>query len=183
MLNEFNETLGQYNKKWRILIDTRNDKRFFESLKPTALGWKVADRAEYDKLCDALHDQTDKIIETWMNERWIAKLHLRDIKLEGGIEIIKVMQRRPDSDDALGLDHLDFYSPQVAQAETIFKQEPNLKWSWESNDIIQGYDWISLWFDGAEAKLKSDTVLDAIIAELKDMNAKIISTDKTNGSA
>lgn len=103
----------------------------------------------------------------------MAKLHLKDAKLANGAELVKVLQRRPGSTDAVGLDHVDFFSPEVAGAEPILKQETDLKWTWESNDVIAGYDWISVWFDGTEAKLKSDTVLDIIQAELKELNAKL----------
>ena len=137
------------------------------------MGWKTEDRAEYDRLVAELHDQADLVVETWMNGRWVAKLHLRDAKLVNGAEIIKIMQRRPGSTDAVGLDHVDFYSPEVTSAEPLLKQEANLKWTWESNDVIEGYDWISIWFAGTEAKLKSDTVLDIVQAELKALNEKI----------
>src|SRR5580704_10528113 len=103
MFDEFNRAVENYDNKWKKLVNERVDKKFFQSLKPTAIGWKVADRAEYNKLCTELHDQTDMIVEKWMNGRWIAKLHLRDTKLSSGIEIVKVMERRPGSTDTVGL--------------------------------------------------------------------------------
>ncbi|MEJ0072929.1 MAG: hypothetical protein WDN27_02470 [Candidatus Saccharibacteria bacterium] len=39
--------------------------------------------------------------------------------------------------------------------------------------MIDGYDWISIWFEGAEAKLKSDTVLDIVSAELTELSKEI----------
>jgi hypothetical protein len=172
MIDELNQAVEIYHTKWHKLVQERKDKTFFEGLRPVAIGWKVADRAEYDHMYAALRDQADRIIETWMNGRWIAKVHLKDA-LDCGIALVKIMERRPGSTDALGLDHLDFYSPAVTKAERILKQEPGLKWSWENNDVIEGYDWISLWFDGTEAKLKAGTVLDIIIAELSGINQKI----------
>lgn len=174
MLDELNVAIREYNVKWQKLVNGRNDKVFFDELKPTAVGWKVADRSTYDKLVRELHDCTDKISETWMNGRWIAKLHLKDTKLEGDIEIIKVMQRRPDSKDALGLDHLDFFTPVFDKAEQVLKSEPGLKWSWESNDIKEGYDWLSIWFDSAEAKVKANTVLDIVADELQELSKQLI---------
>ena len=173
MIDELNKAIEDYTNKWRKLVAGRGDKAFFETLKPTALGWKVADRAEYTKLCAGLHDQTDMIVEKWMNGRWIAKLHLRNTNLNCGIEIIKVMERRPGSTDALGLDHLDFYSPEVSRAEEIIQKELGLKWSWETNDAHSDYKWISLWFDNTEAKLKADTVIDIIKEELEEINEHI----------
>lgn len=175
MIEEFNEAIEVYHKKWHDMVNGRKDKHFFEALKPTSLGWKVQDRGEYDKISAELHDQSDMVIEKWMNGRWIAKFHLRDLELSCGIEIIKLMERRPESTDAVGLDHLDFYSPAVKDGEAILKQEPNLKWSWEYNDVNDDYKWLSLWFDGTEAKLKYDTVLDIIQVELQEINEHITS--------
>lgn len=172
MIEELNAAIETYHAKWNKLVMARKDKVFFEQLKPVAVGWKVADRAEYDRMYAELHDRADKIIETWMNGRWIAKVHLKDA-LDCGITLVKIMERRPGSSDALGLDHLDFYSPAVKDAEGILKQEPDLKWSWENNDVVEGYDWISIWFNGTEAKLKSGTVLDIIVAELNEINQQI----------
>ncbi|MEJ0072928.1 MAG: hypothetical protein WDN27_02465 [Candidatus Saccharibacteria bacterium] len=53
-----------------------------------------------------------------MNGRWIAKVQLKDAALSNGVTIIKIMQRRPGSEDAVGLDHVDFYSPEVESAES-----------------------------------------------------------------
>jgi hypothetical protein len=175
MLDTVNAALGVYGQSWQKLIDGRTNRAFFENLQPTAVGWKTTDRAEYDALVHELHDQADHVIETWMNGRWIAKLHLREGSLANGASIIKIMQRRPGSEDAVGLDHVDFYSPEVNGAEPLLKQEADLNWTWENNDVIEGYDWISVWFEGTEAKLKSDTVLDIIAAELTQLNQKIVS--------
>ena len=172
MIDELDQAVETYHAKWHKLMSGRKDKTFFKQLKPVAVGWKVANRAEYDRIRAELHDHADRIIETWMNDRWIAKVHLKNA-LDCGITLVKIMERRPDSSDALGLDHLDFYSPVVKDAEGILQQEPNLKWSWENNDVIEGYDWISIWFNGTEAKLKADTVLDIIVAELNEINRKI----------
>jgi hypothetical protein len=174
MIEEINQALEAYEQKWQKLISVRHERQFFAHLKPTAVGWKAEDRAEYDRLVADLHDRTDHIIETWMNGRWVAKLHLKDTKLANGAEIVKIMQRRPGSSDAIGLDHVDFYAPDMTHAESVLKSEPNLKWTWESNDIIDSYTWLSIWFDGTEAKLKSDTVLDIIQAELKELNEKLM---------
>ena len=173
MFDEYNQALNDYHDKWKKLCAGRTDLDFFKSLRPVAVGWKVADADEYQKLYVALRDRCDKIVETWMNGRWVAKMHLRDEKLAGGIEIFKLMQRRPGSEDALGLDHVDFYSPAVAGAEEILKQEPDLEWSHESNDVVDDYNWISVWFAGTEAKLKSDTVIDTVVRELQEINSRI----------
>jgi len=173
MIDEVGSGLQGYLKKWQRLVARRSDKAFFEGLKPVAVGWKVGDETEYRKCYAELYGQCDKIVETWMNGRWIAKMHLRDTKLAGDVTIVKLMQRRPGSDDALGLDHVDFYSPAVDHAEEVLQKETDLKWTNENNDAVDNYDWISVWFDGTEAKLKSSTVIDIVIGELKELNATI----------
>jgi hypothetical protein len=173
MIDELNSALEDYFTKWQTLSAARSDKAFFEKLLPTAVGWKVADEAEYQKVYVQLRGQCDRIVETWMNGRWIAKMHLKGRKLNGDIEIIKLMQRRPNSTDALGLDHVDLYSPAVAQADEILAKESDLKWTHESNDVVKNYDWISIWFNYTEAKLKAQTVIDIVITELDDINQKI----------
>jgi hypothetical protein len=174
VLSEYEQAMQAYLAKWHQLIDARADKAQFESLRPTALGWKVADRDEYDRRLAELHESASRIIETWMNGRWIAKVVLRDTVLPGGVTIIKIMQRRPDSTDAVGLDHADFYGSEMTSVEQTLTAEPDLKWSRESNDIIEGYDWLSIWFDGTEAKLKHDTVLGIVAAELQQINEQLL---------
>jgi len=175
MIPELPDALESYNKKWQALIASRTDRAFFSGLKPVSIGWKVDTDEVYTTAYQALRPQCDKIVETWMNSRWIAKMHLKNTSLAGGIQIIKLMQRRPGADDALGLDHLDFYSPAVKDAETILSKEPGLQWTRETNDAIKGYGWISVWFDSTEAKLKANTVLDIVIQELHDINTTITS--------
>lgn len=173
MISNIDKALKAYYKKWDALVQQRDNKDFFKKLKPVAVGWKVADLEQYEKLRADMHDQASRIIETWMNGRWIAKVHLRDSELAGGVRIVKVMQRRPGSKDVLGLDHVDFYGPEVVTAESVLEKESNLEWSRENNDVIEGYDWLSIWFDGTEAKLKAGTVLDIIIEELKQVNRQL----------
>jgi hypothetical protein len=111
MIDELNAALESYNQKWQLVVVGRKDTNFFKKLKPTALGWKTQDKEEYHVLLAELHDRSDMVIEKWMNGRWIAKVHLKDAKLINGVEIVKIMQRRPGSNDAVGLDHVDFYAP------------------------------------------------------------------------
>jgi hypothetical protein len=177
MIDEIQTALTAYEDRWQTFVDGRTDKQFFGQLRMTAVGWKVADREAYDKAVAELHDQASHIVETWMNGRWIAKVLLRDRSFANGVTIIKIMQRRPGSDDALGLDHADFYSPAVSECEPILEAEKDVNWSHESNDIIEGYGWISIWFDNTEAKLKSDTVLDIVMAELQQANKQITAQD------
>jgi hypothetical protein len=174
MLDEINSELKEYFVSWHALLADRADPAFFAILKPVALGWKVADKAEYDRIYRMLHDKCDTIVETWMNGRWIAKMHLKDTALEGGITLIKLMQRRPESTDLIGLDHVDFYTQAPDNGESVISQESNLTWTHESNDVLEDYHWLSIWFDDTEAKLKNATVLNNIIRELEITNQQIL---------
>lgn len=179
VIREIEKALSIYNKKRQTLISNAEDKKFFEALKPTAIGWKVADQAKYQKIYQELRESSDFIVETWMNERWIAKIHLKDRPLSNGVKIIKIMQIRPGSEDPLGLDHIDFYYSKDIDAKAVLTTE-NIKWSQESNDILSGYQWLSVWFEDTEAKLKAGTVLDTIGEQFKQLNKSIIPEPSAN---
>lgn len=173
MFDEVNRSIDEYMGKWQTLVSRRKNKEFFERLRPTAVGWKTADLAEYDRLLKEWRGACDIIFEVWMNDRWVAKLHLKDSKLSGGLEIIKLMQRRPNSTDKLGLDHLDFLDMEQTNTKAVLAEETDLKWSEEKNGICE---WTSLWFDETEAKLRLDTVLDVSMEELRLTSNKIRGT-------
>ena len=174
MLDQINTALQNYFTQWQAVQGARTDETFFAALKPVALGWKTQDRAEYDRIYAELHDDCDHISEVWMNGRWIAKIHLRDQQVEGGIKIIKLMERRPESTDATGLDHVDFYTEATDNGRLVLAAEPNLKWTEETNDVLDDYTWISIWFGETEAKLKHSTVINNVIRELEIINQQII---------
>lgn len=171
MIDELNKAFEDYQTKWNKLVSQRTDKPFFESLKPTAIAWKTEDLADFDRRFAELREHCDQIHLGWINERWLGTLHLRGSELIDGVKLIKLMQRRPGSTDATGLDHIDFYSPEVAQAETVLTGETALKWTSENNGHC---DWISIWFDDTEAKLRTATTIDVCIAELQEVNEKLL---------
>jgi hypothetical protein len=170
MIEELNAAVTDYRVKWEALIETREDRQFFTSLQPTAIAWKTVDRTEYDKIIAELRELSDIVVENWWDGRWIALLHLRNTKLTTGIEIVKLMQRRPNSTDTTGVDHIDFYSPQVANADDILTREKGLNWSHETGGLTQ---WISVWFAGTEAKLRTHTIIDSCTRDLSAINNRI----------
>jgi len=174
MLDKYNQAIQKYFEKWYKLLETRSNKQFFAQLQPTAIGWKVADRTEYNTLLTELHDSSDMIVEKWMNGRWIAKVHLKDTELDHDMQIIKIMERRPGSSDAVGLDHIDFYDPSRVDLTAVLNDEKDIRWSQESNDVMADYEWLSVWFADTEAKLKHYTVLGIIGAELDELERQII---------
>ncbi len=171
MIDELNQALAAYQKKWDELTLGRANAAFFHGLTPTAVAWKTQDLADFDRRFAGLRDQCDQIHLGWMNERWIAVLHLKDAKLGWGIRLIKLMQRRPGSLDATGLDHVDFSSPTVHRADQLLAKAAGLTWTHEENGPCK---WVSVWFDGTEAKLRTDTTLDVCIRELQATNRPIL---------
>lgn len=172
MSDQINRALEEYFGKWQALIDGRQDeqnKEFFERLKPTAVGWKVADFDEYSRLLAKWRGACDTIVEKWINERWVAKLHLKE-PLNGDIELIELIVRRPDSASELGFNGVDFLCMEETNAKAILEEENDLKWSEEKNGISE---WISIRFDGTEAKLRPWTVLDLAQEELRLISNKI----------
>jgi hypothetical protein len=174
MINELNAAINDYQLKWRTLAGTRKDRGFFDGLRPTAVGWKAVDPADFDKRFAFLRALSDQIHLGWVNERWLATFHLREPQLPWGIETIKLMQRRPGSGDATGLDHLDFLVPEGTTAAIIKTSEPDLKVTEEKNG--DHCKWLSLWFGNTEAKLRSDTVFDVCASELLDTKLRSLET-------
>lgn len=170
MIEELNDAITDYNAKWKSLVEMRRDRQFFADLHPTAVAWKTVDRTEYDKIFAELHELADLVTENWWDGRWIAMVHLREIKLTSDIEVVKLMQRRPNSKDATGIDHVDFYHPNVAKADDILIGEPNLNWSHETGGLTK---WTSVWFAGTEAKLRTHTIIDSCIRDLTAANERI----------
>jgi hypothetical protein len=174
MIDRLNQALTDYQFKWERLLAGRAKPAFFASLKQTAVGWKTVDRAEYDQIFAELYDMCDVINSAWVGERWVTTMHLKSTVLTGDIEVVKLMQRRPGSKDAVGLDHVDFYSPEVARAENVLQGESDLRWTHERSGPTT---WISVWFDNTEAKLRMHTVVDSCIRELQQVNVRIKDQD------
>ena len=170
MLDELNAAITTYQAAWHQLIAARKNKAFFEKLQPTAVCFKFASIADIEERLAALREHADHIHWGWINERWLVTVHLRDQQLAEGVQIVKLYQRRPGSTDALGLDHMDFYTPDID--EDILADEPELKWSHESNG--EHCSWISIWFDQTEAKLRTHTTFEVCAQELQAVNDTIV---------
>lgn len=170
MVDELREKVITYLDEWAALAELRHNKAFFESLTPTAIGWKVQDRKELLEQFAELRDQCDQIHFGWVNERWLVTLHLKDLVLPGNITVIKLMERRPGSHDPVGLDHIDFYAGD-AQIAAELKHEDDLRYNEEHNG--DHCSWISVWFEGGEAKLRNDTVFKVCADEMMEYEQNI----------
>lgn len=164
MIDELNRALTTYQLKWKVLVAERKLHEQFQALKPTAVAWKTIDPADFDRRFVQLRMVSDQIHMAWMNERWLATFHLRDQKLQWNLSVIKLMMRRPGSTDTTGLDHVDFLLPDDQLGAKIKAGEQGLKLTEERNG--EYCKWLSIWFDGTEAKLRRDTVLEVGMADL-----------------
>lgn len=171
MIDELNNAIVKYQDKWQIVVDAVHDKPIFENARAHAVGWKTVDLADFDNRFNELRDNSEQIHLVWLNERWIATMILHDIQLSWGIRVVKLMQRRPHSTDAVGLDHVDFFAPDFGDASIMGKLEPELKWTDEANGSCK---WTSLWFNGGEAKMRRESVIDVSIAEMRGANKRIM---------
>ena len=172
MPDEYNTALKTYMQKWQRLAAARSNKAFFEGLQPTAFGWKVSDTAEFDERAQVLRDMSEQAHLGWVNERWLATFYLNE-PLENGVRLVKLMERRPGSTDAVGLDNVDFLLAENVDAKAVLAAEPDLQWTEEMNgDHCQ---WLSVWFDGTEAKLRRDTVLQVCVDEMLDCQGQLLS--------
>jgi hypothetical protein len=173
MIDELNVAIRDYQRKWQTLLRARADVDFFAGLKPISVGWKVADTAASDELFKQLRDLCDQTHSIYKNDRWLTTLHLKNTELEWGVSVINIMQRRPGSEDALGLDNINFYCPSYNHIDEVLAQEPELKWTHESCGPYS--QWVSLWFDGTEAKLRPRSVMDVSLDEFKEMRDAVMS--------
>lgn len=173
MIADINSELAAYRDKWQRLVSSRTNTVFFEQLIPAAVGWKVADLTDFDTAVTTLREYCDLVVHTRLNNRWIAKMVLRDDTLGLGAPVIKIMQVRPGSKDPLGLDHLDFYSPKSPDEIEQTLRAEGVKWSHETNHDGDDYPWASIWFDNTEAKIKHYSVLDIYADQLRAVSRKI----------
>jgi plasmid maintenance system killer protein len=171
MMDELNRAIGIYRGKWEALVAARHGKTFFENLLPTAAAWKTVDLNDFNTRFNELRNQSDQVHLGWVNDRWLATFHLKGDQAAWGIQIVKLMQRRPGSTDATGLDHIDFLTPPDTSAKTALGKEPDLTWTEEKNG--DHCKWISIWFENTEAKLRADTTFDVCAREMEDVSKQV----------
>lgn len=151
---------------------------------PSTIAWKVTDIDEYgDALADFLKNNLIAQCHIgYVDKRYIASIVFKQ-PIYKNTYILKLMQRRPGSTDAVGLDHADFPVDDLTDFEIeLTKKLANqkaLKWSYESNEV---HRWISVWFDGSEAKFVDHIVLDVGVKELQDITTQLGFAPKTVGN-
>ncbi|MDB5169094.1 MAG: hypothetical protein JWO41_450 [Candidatus Saccharibacteria bacterium] len=164
--------LQRYKIAWRNLVQEYHLEDFEEFAIPTTISWKVADK---DHLYEALYNirkETEQVHIGTVNDRFIASVVLKQ-PFEDDLWIIKVLERRVASKDALGLDSIDYLVPDLEQTYQGLKAAglPVVK---EHNDV---HAWLSLRFgnnDQFEAKFTDHLVIAVAQKELKLDEDKIL---------
>ncbi|HSW81635.1 MAG TPA: hypothetical protein VLG40_04515 [Candidatus Saccharimonas sp.] len=172
MLEELNRAVHNYFSEWRAFVGARPNKEFFATLVPTAVAYKTVDAADFESRLAKLRPLCDHISLTWLNERWVASMHLKNVVVGESIQVIKLMMRRPNSTDPTGLDHVDFYHANKQEILQALQADPTIKATHETNGPRCA--WESVWFSGGEAKLRTDTVIDQVIGDFKEVNTKVL---------
>lgn len=167
MVDELQQAFDEYMQQWQDFAQKSQLAELFTGLKPIAVGWKVADQDEFNKLFLELQPLCDRISHSWLDDRWLGGFHTKESLLPHDVRHIKLMQRRPARPtDLLGLDHVDFLLPAdvVTTIEETLRAHPDISWEREKGDLCE---WISVHFDGKEAKMRfpDKTSLDAVIKE------------------
>ena len=176
-MEDIKKALDTYLAAWQAWHKT-NDVGFGK-LRPTQVGWKVADEAMLGSLVDAFLPHTTQAHIGTVDNRKIAVLLLSPPVSR--VPLLQIMQRRPDSTDALGLDHVAFYCPEIASLEAKLKTS-RLDWEHQRNP---GHAWISVWFEDAdgrrqEAKFFDHTSFDIGAIELQEASDIIKDTIKAD---
>jgi hypothetical protein len=166
------QSLDKYFAKWDEYVARMGLYAISSKMRPLAVGWKVSNRPEYRRVMSVLDNYAKQIHSVTMDGRKFATVVL-DEPLARGITIIKVIERREGSRDAVGLDHVDFYLPIIEGfAEMLERGEAN--WRRQGNAT---YKRVSVRFGPEstfEAKVMDYTVLDIAADELDNASKRIL---------
>ncbi len=166
------QSIEKYFAKWDEYVARMGLYAVAEKMRPVSLGWKVANRSEYRRIMSVLDNYATQIHTLTVGKRKFATVILEK-PLGHGITIIKIIERREGSRDALGLDHVDFYLPMIEGiAEMLERGEAN--WRRQGNDNFKR---ISLRFGPEsvfEARIIDHTILNIASEELSRASKTIL---------
>lgn len=167
------QSLDKYFLKWDEYVARMGLYSIAEKMRPTAVGWKVADRADYRRAFSVLDSFATQMHSITVGDRKIATVVLSK-PLGRGISVIKIIERREGSRDAVGLDHVDFYLPFLeGLAEMLERGEAN--WRKQGNSK---YERLSVRFGPEslfEAKISDHTVLNIAAEEINHASKVVLS--------
>jgi predicted metalloenzyme YecM len=166
------QSLDKYFAKWDEYVARMGLYAIASKMRPIAIGWKVANRAEYRRVMSVLDTYAKQIHSVEVSDRKFATVVLSE-PLARGVTVIKVIERREGSRDVVGLDHVDFYLPIIeGLAEMLERGEAN--WRRQGNDT---YKRVSVRFGPEslyEAKIIDHTMLDIAADELDNASKRIL---------
>lgn len=154
-------SLAAYHKAWQEIVRSWNYNDYGVA---TTLSIKVADKVTLFQLLEVNADNIEQVHIGTVDDRYIASAMLR--QPYENLPILKVLERRPGSEDLLGLDSIDYL---VDSTEKVFEriQRAGLPIVKESNEV---HSWLSVRFGAAqqfEAKFTDHLVLEVAIKELR----------------
>jgi len=152
-------SLKVYQAAWSELKQTNKLPDFL----PTTLSIKVPSKTQLYQLLDNNSENIEQVHIGTVNDRYIASAVLKE-PFEG-LPILKILERRPGSNDPLGLDSIDYLVGNLGRTFQML-QEAGLPVVKEQNDV---HAWLSLRFgqnNEFEAKFTDHVVLEVAIKEL-----------------
>ncbi len=164
--------LQRYNLAWRAFLNEYDLHDFAAYAQATTLGWKVADKAKLFSSLQSIAIDIEQVHIGTVDERHIASVILHT-PLEANLWILKILERRAGSKDALGLDSIDYLVPDIEQTFRGL-ETAGVYVVREQNDM---HKWLSVRFgqnDEFEAKFSDQLVLDVAGRELKDSENAIL---------
>lgn len=171
MYNFLNDLDNKSKQYWQLWDEFRKENNL-PDLKPSTVAFKAQNIEEFNQILGSLLE-TDVVNQChigFVDKRYIASIVLRKPVFFKDVKIIKLMQRRPNSTDPVGLDHMDFYINNLKEMENVLKKNDVKGWGYESNE---SHRWISLRFNGIEAKFVDHLVLDVCVKELKNVTKEL----------
>lgn len=158
------KAFDEYQTAWKAFLVINNLEILEHQARPTALGWKVADKPALYADLAAISNMTTQVHIGTVNQRQIASAVLAEPY--AGIPIIKILERRAGALDPLGLDHIDFLVDNPDQINEML-QAVGARIEHQHN---HAHTWLSLRFGKNfeyEAKFVDHSVLDVCIKELQ----------------
>jgi hypothetical protein len=165
------KALEDYNAAWKAFLVVRHLETLEHTAVPNTISWKVADKADLFAVLESLKTDAEQMHVGTVNDRLIASVVLH--KPYDGMSIVKILERRPGSDDPLGLDSLDYMVKDPEHTYELLK-DAEAHIVKESNEV---HDWLSLRFGKNlefEAKFVDHLVLAVAIKEMEIAQTKLL---------
>jgi hypothetical protein len=156
-------SLLSYEKAWKAFIVINHFESIESSWQRVAISWKVEHKVALYGNLRLIGDQAEQIHIGTINDRFIAMAILK--KPYSGVRMIKLLERRPGSQDPLGLDSVDYRVDDLEKTYELLKaagahvEEQHNDW----------HNWLSLRFGKDhefEAKFMDHSLLNLVDKQL-----------------